>query len=121
MKLHERPGYKRVPITVVFHLYETIQTDWEDDGRFFIEENHCIDNYVTALAKTQNLHEHPTRAMGICTTCDRAETFLGHVPFEAIRAVQPDPGTTNPHAKDYEISDEDPWAEECSKHPKDEK
>lgn len=112
MKLHERPGYKRVPITVVLHLYETIQTDWEDEGRFFIEENHCIDNYVTELHRTKERHAHPTKPMGYCVTCSRAEAFLGHVPFDAIRGVQPEPGTTNPHAEDMEIDDSDPWSEE---------
>lgn len=110
--LHERPGYKRVPITLVLHIYDTIPSDWEDEGRFHLEENHCIDNYVTALWATKERHEHPTKPIGVCTTCSRAEVYLGHVPFEAIRTVQPAPGTTNPHAEDMEASDEDPWADE---------
>lgn len=28
-----RPGYRRIPITVVFHLYEDIPEEWEDGGR----------------------------------------------------------------------------------------
>ncbi len=111
-KLHERPGYKRVPVTLVLHIWETIPSDWDDEGRFHIEENHCLDNYITDLHRTQERHEHPTKPMGVCTTCDRGEAFLGHVPFEAIRAAQPEPGTANPHATDHEASDEDPWAAE---------
>lgn len=114
LKLHERPGYKRVPITLVLHMYETISSDSDDDGRFHIEENHCLDNYVTDLARTLKRHDHPTKPISMCTTCCRGQAFLGHIPLEAIQTVQPDPGTTNPHARDYEASDEDPWADERS-------
>ena len=110
--LHELPGYKRVPVTIVLHIYETIQDNWDDAGRFFIEENHCLDNYIMAIAETKDRHEHPTRPVGYCVTCSRGEAFLGHVPFEAIRAAQPAPGTANPYATDMEIDLSDPWAGE---------
>ncbi len=83
-KLHEMPGYKRVPVTIVLHLYETVMTEWEDGGRFFIEENHCLDNYVNAV------HESIERDGSHCKTCFRGAAFLGHIPIEAIRAAQYD-------------------------------
>lgn len=80
--LHERPGYKRVPITVVLHLYETIQEDWEDEGRFFIEENHCLDNYIN------DIHRDMQAEPNVCQTCHRGSAFLGHLSFDEIRKVQ---------------------------------
>ena len=82
MKLHERPGYRRVPVTVVFHLYETIQEDWEDGGRFFVEENHYVSNYVTEMHK--DIEAQPD----VCSLCDHAKAYLGHIPFDDIRRAQ---------------------------------
>lgn len=117
MKLHERPGYKRVPVTLVFHVYETIPDDWEDGGQFFIEENHCLDNYVRAMGETLARHDHPTKPISYCTTCCRGEAYLGHIPFAEVKKAQPAPGTTSPNAKDYEGLEEDPWAEERQASP----
>lgn len=75
-------GTRRVPITVVFHLYEDVPVAWEDGGRFYVEKNHCIDNYVAEMAK-----EIET-GMNHCQTCNRAEAYLGHLPFDAVRKVQ---------------------------------
>lgn len=84
-------GNRRVPITVVFHLYEDVPAHWEDGGRFYIEENHCIDNYVTELA------EDIERDANHCQTCNRANAYLGHIPFADIVKIQdamPDQGFT---------------------------
>lgn len=75
-----RKGCRRVPITVVFHLWEDVPEDWEDGGRFYVEENHCIDNYVTAMHR--ELEANP----GYCQSCNRAEAYLGHLPFDRIRS-----------------------------------
>lgn len=87
-----RPGYRRIPITVVFHLYEDVLTEWDESNeRFYIEENHCIDNYVDDLA------EDIAKAPGRCQTCHRASAYLGHLPFDQIRKVQeamPNEGAT---------------------------
>lgn len=82
LKLHERPGYKRIPVTIVLHVYETIQEDWEDGGQFFVEENHCLDNYV------EDIHRELEAKPGYCHTCSRGNAYLGHIPFEKIRAAQ---------------------------------
>ncbi len=88
-----RKGCRRVPITVVFHLYEDVPEDWEDGGRFFVEENHCIDNYVTSMHR--ELEENP----GYCMSCCRANAYLGHIPFADIVKAQdalPEQGYTPP-------------------------
>jgi len=79
---HGRPQ-KLVPVTVVLHLFESVGADdAEEHVRFFIEENHCIDNYV------ERLSEEIASEPGFCHTCYRAETYLGHLPFEEVRKVQ---------------------------------
>lgn len=78
--LDNHPAYHRVPVTVVLHLDEVIPSDWEDGGQFFIEENHCLDNYVEAV------HRRIEREPGYCQTCCSGRAYLGHVPFEAIEA-----------------------------------
>lgn len=95
-KLHELPGYRRVPITLVLHLYETIQENWEDGGRFHIEENHCLDNYVSEL------HQEMEAEPNVCQTCHRAEAYLGHLSFDEIRTkvqeAMPHQGYTPPQS-----------------------
>ena len=81
-ELHTLPGYKRIPITVVLHLYETIQEDWDDAGRFWVEENHCLDNYINEIEREMD------REPGVCHTCYRGNAYLGHIPFEKIEAAQ---------------------------------
>lgn len=104
---------RRVPVTLVLHVYETVQDD-SDEGntQFYIEENHCLDNYITAMSETIARHEHPTRPVGLCTTCARGEAFLGHIPFSAVRDLPRDPKATDERAKDHEALKEDPWGEE---------
>jgi len=81
--LRGKPGYKTVPVTVVLHLHEDVPEDWDDsDVRFWVEENHCISNYVIDLAKEEA--DQP----GECHTCHRAEAFVGHVSFAGIRGAQ---------------------------------
>jgi hypothetical protein len=74
--------YRRAPITLVLHLYEDVRDDLEDGGRFWVEESHCLDNYIADLAK-----EHEANP-GVCNTCHRGNAYLGHIPMEAIESAQ---------------------------------
>lgn len=68
----------KAKVTVVFHLeYEVLDRD-EDAVQFFIEENHCHDNFVT------HLHKMIEADPGHCQTCMSSEAFVGHIPFKAI-------------------------------------
>lgn len=72
---------KRVPFTVVFHLeMEFPEEDYDaETARFYIEENHCLDNHVDTLAERIASDDQ-----GICQTCDLGAAFVGHVPLDKI-------------------------------------
>lgn len=73
---------KRIPVTVVFHLYREVPEDWDDHLiHFHLEENHCIDNFVNDM--TRDIEANP----GYCQSCNRAETIVGHIPFKDIQAL----------------------------------
>ena len=68
------PGYKRVPVTLIIHTYEDVPENWTDeDARFFVEENHCLGNYITREA--EDIEAKPDE----CNLCFRAKALLGHV------------------------------------------
>lgn len=69
---------KRVPITVILHIYEDIYSDDEGLTRFYIEEIHCLDNYIKVLA------EEAKKNPNTCTTCYRGKAYVGHLPFSEI-------------------------------------
>jgi hypothetical protein len=74
---------KRVPVTLVLHLHEEVPDDWDEDSvQFFIEENHCNDNYVLALGREMDARP------GVCHTCARSEAFVGHIPLAKIRELK---------------------------------
>lgn len=74
--LKGKPGYKTVPITLVLRLEEEVPEDWEDHTvQFWVEENHCMQNYVRELAK--EVQDADDR--GACVVCHRAEAHVGHV------------------------------------------
>ena len=66
---------RRVDVTVVLHTWEDVPAEWSDeDVRFYIEENHCKDNYVQRLAKeieADQSHCH--------TCCKGARAYVGKV------------------------------------------
>lgn len=81
------PGCKRVDVTLVIHTYEDVPEDWgESDVRFFIEDNHCLGNY---LAQIRNDEQEAKNRAGIpaesgieiCQLCSFAEAYVGHLPF----------------------------------------
>lgn len=74
---------KTVKFTVVYHLEEEVPDDWDEDAmQFYIEENHCLDNHALALVRRMDANP------GYCQSCNLGEAFIGHIPFEAIKAAQ---------------------------------
>lgn len=78
-----RAGCKKVKLTLVLHLEEEVPEDWDEEAaRFFIEENHCMDNYIDALHR-----EHEAKP-GYCNTCHRGNAYLGHIPFKTLESAK---------------------------------
>ena len=75
-------GEKRVPITVVLHLFYDLPDYCEDGGHFIVEENTCIDNHINQL------YREGETTPNMCNTCWRGNAYLGHIPFEKIEAAQ---------------------------------
>lgn len=74
---------KRIPVTLVLHTHEDVPDDWDGgDIAFFVEENHCNDNYVMAI------HREIEANPGYCQTCHRSEAFVGHIPFSEIAKLR---------------------------------
>lgn len=77
-----------VPVTLVLHLEKEVlvRTESEEDERkfrqFYIEENHCLDNYI------EDLHRECQADPGVCQTCHRGEAFVGHIKFEDISRLK---------------------------------
>lgn len=81
-------GKKQIQITVVYHVTEEVPDDWDEGNiAFYVEENHCHDNYVTAMAR--EIDADPSH----CKTCHRSVAFVGHIPLEvfsnAVRTETP--------------------------------
>lgn len=80
-------GYKRVDVTLVIHTYEDVPEDWNEDSiRFYIEENHCLGNYLTAIQADEaeaekNAGIPADSSAGICQICSFARAYVGHLPF----------------------------------------
>lgn len=73
---------KTVKFTVVYHLEEEVPDDWDENSQqFYFEENHCLDNHVTAM--NRKIEKDP----GYCQTCPIGEAYIGHIPFAEIRRV----------------------------------
>lgn len=70
----------KVPVTIVIHHEIEVPDDW-DGGTiaFYVEENHCISNYIEEL-RLENVKGPRT-----CNVCHRANAFVGHIPFKSIR------------------------------------
>ena len=75
-------GCRRIAITVVLHIYENVPLDTEDGGRFWVEELHCLDNYINEIADEKD------KEPNTCHTCYRGKAFLGHIPLGDIERVQ---------------------------------
>lgn len=74
---------RKVPFTVVYHLEMELPDDYPDHtARFFIEENHCLDNH------TRTLRELATAEPNVCGTCNIGNAYLGHIPFALIVEAQ---------------------------------
>jgi hypothetical protein len=68
----DRPGCKRVPITLVVYMTAVVPEDWDEDAqRFFVEENHCLNNLVEELARANAADPKH------CTLCSHADAYLG--------------------------------------------
>ena len=76
---------KVVPVTLTIRVYETVPEDWDEESiRFFVEENHCIGNYLDDIARRaeqacERLGVEPP--VGVCQVCSYAEARVGHYPF----------------------------------------
>lgn len=84
----ERPvrnGCKRVPVTIMIHTYEDVPEDWDEDAtRFWIEENHCLGNYLKQIQEDEQRAADEMgvkEPAGICQLCAVAEAYVGHRPF----------------------------------------
>lgn len=80
-----KPGQKRVDVTLVIHTYEHVPEDWDEGTiRFYIEENHCLGNYLTQIQEDE---AKAAEEMGIkepasvCLLCSNAEAYVGQLPF----------------------------------------
>ena len=72
----------KAKVTVVFHLeYEVLDRN-EGEVEFFIEENHCHDNYVRHLARMIDADPYH------CQTCTTSKALVGHIPFADIRSAR---------------------------------
>ena len=75
--LDKHPGYKRVNVTLVLRVSERVPVEWSDEAiQFYIEENHCIDNYIDAI------HKAGEKSPYTCQTCHRGEAWVGHHKFQ---------------------------------------
>jgi hypothetical protein len=56
----------KVPIEFTIRIDIDVPDDWDDDSvRFYVEENHCMDNYV------EQVHREIEARPGVCHTCHR--------------------------------------------------
>lgn len=78
-------GYRRVAVTLVIHTYGDVPEDWDDHSTtFYIEENHCLGNYLTRIQDDETRAKQRlgmTGSSGICQLCSFAEAYAGHLPF----------------------------------------
>lgn len=82
-KMPPPPPRKKVAVTVAFHLEYEVPEDWGDsDVAFYIEENHCIGNFVNMLHA--EVHAEP----GICSLCSHGAAFVGHIPLGKIGGLR---------------------------------
>ena len=78
-------GRKKVEVTLVLHLETDVPDDWEDcQAESFVEEKHCLNNYVTELAS--RLDDPDGKCL--LDVCGFGEAFAGHMPFDAIRSLK---------------------------------
>ncbi len=68
---------RRIKVQVTYTLVDEVPADWDDDlCRFYVEDNHCLDNYVDQLAREIAAKPY------YCGTCYRGEAkFLGDAPL----------------------------------------
>lgn len=82
-----RAGTKRVDVTIVIHTYEDVPEEWDEESiRFWVEENHCLGNYLTQIQDDEEAAKvgaglSPDSSAGICQLCSFAEGYVGHLPF----------------------------------------
>jgi hypothetical protein len=75
------PVWKTVPITLWVQTEIRVPEDWDEEAiRFFVEENHCIENEITKLA--EDIESRP----GECRFCAVGGELVGHVDCEKLRA-----------------------------------
>jgi len=71
---------KKVPVTLVVEFEIEVQDNYtDDDTRFFVEENHCIDNHIDLL--------HRELQTNCCTNCPRANAYVGHLKEQIAKAL----------------------------------
>lgn len=62
----------KVPIRLTLDIDYEIYDGWKESDpeaiRFFLEENHCVENIIRQL--------HENQVEGYCTTCSHAEVKL---------------------------------------------
>jgi hypothetical protein len=76
-------GERKVKVTVTYWLEIEVPDDWTDgDAQFYVEENHCLDNYAIEIARACEATTDAT-GCGICQTCRRGRAQLGHVARDA--------------------------------------
>ncbi len=82
-----RPGYKRIPVTLIIHTHEDVpETNTDEHTKFWIEEHHYLGNYLEDIkeeeaqaAKDAGLEEGGSAS--ICKVCGYGRAFVGHLPF----------------------------------------
>ena len=72
---------KKVPITFWVNMEIEVPDDYTDDAlKFYVEENHCIMNYVHQLAEEVEKAEK----LGECVLCTKGNAIVGEINIDKL-------------------------------------
>lgn len=71
----------KIPITLVMHVeYEVSDNDDMESLKWYLEEEHCIDNVINFVHKKVQASDVNNE----CETCSYAKMFVGTAPMDEI-------------------------------------
>lgn len=81
---------RRIKLRLTIDLEDEVPADWDDESaRFYVDENHCLSNYI--LAEARRIEQDPK----VCNVCTRAKaTYLGPAERAAPAVDTPARATT---------------------------
>jgi hypothetical protein len=72
---------KKVPITFWVNMEIELPDDYTDENiKFYVEENHCIQNYIDQLSK----EVEEARKSHECVLCGRGNAIVGEINIDKL-------------------------------------